>query len=255
MDKKLEFNEALSALIEYATVNGNTLTKDDIYQYFKDILDDEAKYQAVHQYLTANHIKIEGYTDVTPNDDAISDFTPDKIDDSEEGHMFLDMYYDDLKAISDVSEEDLVKLVNGAISKNKSDINALVEAFLNDVVDIAGEYEASGVKKSDLISEGNLGLLEAASSIEAVPANIKDYFRDVIRTSITTAIENEVGMLRISNHITERANSVSDAAMSLAAKLGREATMQELCEYVSLPEEKVREILKISLDATNLIQE
>ena len=38
MDKKLEFNEALSALIEYATVNGNEITLEIIHTYFDDIL-------------------------------------------------------------------------------------------------------------------------------------------------------------------------------------------------------------------------
>ena len=38
MDKKLEFNDALSALIEYATVNGNELTTENVHTYFNDIL-------------------------------------------------------------------------------------------------------------------------------------------------------------------------------------------------------------------------
>ena len=39
MDKKLEFNEALSALIEYATVNGNEITLENVHTYFDDILE------------------------------------------------------------------------------------------------------------------------------------------------------------------------------------------------------------------------
>ena len=41
MDKKSEFNEALSALIEYATVNGNQVTTENVHTYFSEILDNE----------------------------------------------------------------------------------------------------------------------------------------------------------------------------------------------------------------------
>ena len=58
MDKKLEFNEALSALIEYATVNGNEITVENVHTYFDDILDSEEKFDAVYKYLLDNKIRI-----------------------------------------------------------------------------------------------------------------------------------------------------------------------------------------------------
>lgn len=68
---------------------------------------------------------------------------------------------------------------------------------------------------------------------------------------MNNAIQNEIGALRTASHITQRANAVSDATTELAEKLGREATLEELCRHLSLPEDEVREILKISLDALN----
>lgn len=270
MDKKTEFNEALQSLVEYASVNGNIITKENVYDYFKDILDNDSMYEPVFQYLTENHINIKGYSkkSVSPviadsknteNDkafDAISsDFTPSPIKDTDEAIMFLDMYYEDVQNLDKIDSSILEILVKKAIDKNKTGIDRLAEAFLENVINIADEFKNSGLKKSDLISEGNLGLFEAIINLKEPPTDIISYFESAIRTSMNNAIQREINMLRISNHITDKTNAVSDAATVLSEKLGRQATLEELCEYLSLPKEQVLEILKISLDAVNIVNE
>lgn len=263
MDKKIEFNEALSALIEYATVNANVITKDDVSEYFKNILDSEDMYTAVYKYLAESNIKVEGYTpsndakvsDTDTDETFSTDDTPsamlDKVTDSDEEKMFLDMYYEDLAAIPLPLDAHLISLAERVIAGDKLAVNALVEANLSRVITIADEYTGKGMRKADIISEGNLGLLLAVSSMTEVPDNMDEFFDTAIRKAINSAIDVEVSSLRISNHLSERANAVNDATTHLAEKLGREATIDELCEYLSLPEEKVREILKMSLDAVN----
>ena len=267
MDKKTEFNEALSALVEYATVNGNIVSADDVHEYFKNILDEETLYVPVYSYLKENNITVKDYTDtnnsssITANnadsdtDSLENTFTPEPAQDSETGKMFIDMYLDDLKKLTVPSDEELEILIEGAIKKDKEKINQLTEAFLNNVIKISEEFEGNGMKKSDLISEGNIGLLEAVLALTDKPANIIQHFEAAIRTSIYNAIQREIGIMRTSKHLVTNANAVNDATTALAEKLGREATIEELCEYLSLSEEKVREILKISLDAINVVSE
>ena len=251
MDKKTEFNEALLSLVEYATVNGNNLSKDTIHEYFKDIISDESMYDAIYTYLSENKINIEGYEKPHIAQNQEDNFTPSKAMDTEKANMFLDMYYDDVNSLGKVNEDVLITLVTDAIKKEKEAMNRLTEAFLPNVIRISDEFEDSGMKKSDLISEGNLGLIEAVFSLNQVPSDITLYFENIIRSTMNKAIQNEIGALRTADHITQRANAVSDATTALAEKLGREATIEELCEYLSLSEDEVREILKISLDALN----
>lgn len=254
MDKKTEFNQALLSLVEYATVNGNIVSKETVHEYFKDIITDEAMYDAIYNYLIENQITIEGYKkpEATANVQSLQeDFAPRKAIDTEKANMFLDMYYDDVNNLTKADDELLAALVEAAIANDKVAMDKLTEAFLPNVIKISEEFENSGMKKSDLISEGNLGLFEAILSLNEMPSDIIVYFEDIIRSTMNDAIQNEIGALRTANHITQRANAVSDATTELAQKLGREATIEELCEYLSLSEEEVREILKISLDALN----
>lgn len=265
MDKRTEFNEALAALMEYATVNGDIVTQKDVHNFFKDILEDDSLYNAVYEYLTTNKIKIEDYTPVLSPASTISydksNETSDldsanlsDIKETEEGQMFLDMYFDELKNLPTLSYEELVCKTQAIINGDTSHINIVLESFLSKITDIASTYTNQGVKQSDLISEGNLGLLTALSTLPNSNKKITnplDYFENIIKEAIENAITVETGSLRTQSHITHNVNAVSDAATYLAEKYGREATLKEICDYVSLPEETVKEIMKMSLDAIN----
>ena len=101
MDKKLEFNEALSALVEFATVNGNIITSSDVKAHFKDIVDDEAKYEAIYKYLISQKIKI---SDIDEDSETVDAVLPNAAE-TEEGKAFLQMYYDEMKELKEISNE------------------------------------------------------------------------------------------------------------------------------------------------------
>ena len=67
-----------------------------------------------------------------------------------------------------------------------------------------------------------------------------------------TDINEELSVNRIASHAADRANAISDATTELAQKLGREATLEELCEYMSLSEDEVRDVMKMSIDAMTI---
>ena len=56
-------------------------------------------------------------------------------------------------------------------------------------------------------------------------------------------------MLRLMKMMSGNTNYTID---ELAEKLGREATIEELCEYMSLSEDEIRDIMKMSLDAMSI---
>ena len=59
-DMQAAFMEALNGLKEYAKVNGNIVTKEDVNSYFKDMHLDDNKYSMIIGYLMANGITIKG---------------------------------------------------------------------------------------------------------------------------------------------------------------------------------------------------
>ena len=73
-----------------------------------------------------------------------------------------------------------------------------------------------------------------------------------IEKAMKDAINEELSVNRIASHAADRANAISDATTELAQKLGREATLEELCEYMSLSEDEVRDVMKMSIDAMTI---
>lgn len=265
MDKKLEFNEALSALIEYATVNGNEVSTDTVHQYFDDILDSEEMFEAVYKYLTESKVKITDRdtinvdaTNTTASSNECSsscsdDAHPSCMDElSEEEKLFLDMYMNDLGNIPEIDSEDKALLIEKGCRGDKEAFSQLAEVYLPMVITIADKYTGKGVKRNDLISDGNLGLIEAIMSYD-FSRDFDDYVTACIEHSMQLAIDEELGMHRIAEHAADRANAISDATTALAEKLGREATIDELCEYMALSEEEIRDIMKMSLDAMTAV--
>ncbi len=247
MDKKLEFNEALSALVEFATVNGNIITSDDAKAHFKDIIDDEAKYEAIYKYLISQKIKI---SDIDDNSEMVDAVLPNAAE-TEEGKAFLQMYYDEMKDLPVNNADSLNDLVDASLNGDKIAINQLTEMFLPLVIEVTKEFKASPLRESDLIGTGNVALFEAIVGYDGSANDYSSYLKEYIRNAINQAIEEEISSVRVFNHAANRANALSDATTELAQELEREATLEELCEKLSLSEEEVRNVMKMSLEAIN----
>ncbi len=250
MDKKLEFNEALSAIIEFATVNGNIITSNDIKTHFRDIVDDDAKYMAIYKYLLSQNIKI---SDIDEDDETIDAVLPNAAE-TEEGKAFLEMYYTEMKELKSdtVTDDDtLSSLINKAMDGDKTATNQLTEMHLSLVPEIASEFKNSPLRESDIIGTGNVALFEAIVGYDGSSTDYKEYLKSYIRDAINAAITEEINSVRIFNHAANRANALSDATTELAKELDREATLDELCQKLSLSEEEVRNVMKMSLEAIN----
>ena len=263
MDKKLEFNDALSALIEYATVNGNELTTENVHTYFDDILDSEDKFAAVYMYLADNKIRI---TDLDMNtlvsnsncDDCHSegataghDHDHHHGDSTEEEKMFLEMYMKELNDVPVISPEEKSILIEKGCRGDRDAFSRLIEAYLPTVLEYVERFMGQGVRRGDLIQEGNLGLIEGIMNYDH-SLDFDTFIGVYIEKAMKDAIDEELSVNRISNHAAERANAISDATTELAQKLGREATIEELCEYMSLSEDEIRDVMKMSLDAMTI---
>ena len=260
MDKKLEFNEALSALIEYATVNGNEITVENVHTYFDDILDSEEKFDAVYKYLLDNKIRI---TDLdtskyaTKSDDhhheneSAHDHDHHHGDSSEEEKMFLEMYMKELKDVPVISPEEKAILIEKGCRGDRDSFSRLIEAYLPTVMEYVDRFMGQGVRRGDLIQEGNLGLIEGIMNYDN-SIDFDTFIGVYIEKAIKDAIDEELSVSRIAAHAADRANAISDATTELAQKLGREATIEELCEYMSLTEDEIRDVMKMSLDAMTI---
>jgi RNA polymerase primary sigma factor len=108
----------------------------------------------------------------------------------------------------------------------------LVRCNLRLVISIARRYVGQGLELSDLVQEGNLGLMRAARSFDAdFGRKFSTYATWWIKQAVGRAISNKASPIRIPLHAADRERMVNGARNRFRATTGREPSIEELSEY------------------------
>ncbi len=194
------------------------------------------------------------------------DFTPSGADEGEEntatqeqlleGVASTDPIREYLKEIGSIplltqeQEQDLAK------RKSEGDAEAgkkLVEANLRLVVSIAKRYTGRGMSFLDLVQEGNIGLMKAVEKFDYTKGyRLSTYATWWVKQSVTRALADQSRTIRLPVHMVEAVNRIRKAQRTLAVKLGREPSNEEIGKEVGMSEKRVTELMQSSGDTVSL---
>jgi RNA polymerase primary sigma factor len=125
----------------------------------------------------------------------------------------------------------------------------LVRHNLRLVVSVARPYAGRGLEMSDLIQEGNLGLMRAARTFDAsFGTKFSTYATWWIKQSISRAIGNKASAIRLPAHAADEERAINRAQSALTAALGREPSLEELADALGKEREEV--LVALSLRKT-----
>lgn len=243
MQDKLKFLETLDEIVNIAETNNRTITMDEIKEAFKDTELGEDQFESIYAYLAENKITIKNY--ISMNDKSI-----DEYQESKEESAYLKMYLDDLDAITNCDDFELIILYEKIKNKDETAKTRMIEGNLKLVVSIAKECRGKGIIIGDLIQEGNIGLMNAVNALADIDCNnIKDYLKKEIRNYIEAAIVEQNSENSIEQEAIIMVNRLSKAAKELEEELGRLPDVVEVAKHMNITNEEVEDLLRLSKDA------
>ena len=134
-------------------------------------------------------------------------------------------------------------------------VRRMVSCNLRLVISVAKEYTGRGVPLLDLIQEGSIGLLIAATKFEPQrQLRFSTYATKWIRQRITRCILNHSGLIRVPLRAAERIRKIQYARWQLQQELSYEPDARAIAQRADMRPEKVEEYLELlpelcSLDA------
>ncbi|MCX5765779.1 MAG: RNA polymerase sigma factor RpoD/SigA [Gemmatimonadetes bacterium] len=159
----------------------------------------------------------------------------------------LDQYLRDISVYPLITREQEVELATRIRASDQEALDTLVRSNLRFVVSVAKKYQNQGVSLSDLINEGNLGLIRAAHKFDETKGiKFISYAVWWIRQAILQALAEQSRIVRVPLNRAGTLHRIGKRASALLQELGREATNAEIAEGMELSEEEVAKTMSIS---------
>lgn len=147
-------------------------------------------------------------------------------------------------------EQELAKRIAQGDQEARS---KMIEANLRLVVAIGKKYINRGMPFSDIIEEGNLGLIRAVEKFQYQKGfKFSTYASWWIKQAIERAIVNQTRTIRLPVHIAEIVNSYMRASRQLTQALGRDPTVEEIAKKMKVSVEKARNISQVVRETYSL---
>jgi RNA polymerase primary sigma factor len=159
----------------------------------------------------------------------------------------LDKYLQEIGREELITAEQEVELAQRIKQGDQVALEKLTKANLRFVVSVAKQYQNQGLTLPDLINEGNLGLIKAAQRFDETRGfKFISYAVWWIRQSILQALAEQSRIVRLPLNQVGSLNKINKAFSKLEQEFERPPSSDELATALDLPEDKVKDTLKVS---------
>jgi len=170
-----------------------------------------------------------------------------------ESDSSLKLYLREISKTPLLTPDEEVELAKRIKKGDKEARSHMIRANLRLVVKIAQDYAGYGLPISDLISEGNIGLMKAVERFDPKKGGkLSTYAAWWIKQSIKRALANQSKTIRLPVHMVDKIAKMRRISTMLAEALGREPTDEELAEEIGLPRRKLAMLKQASQRPTSL---
>lgn len=165
----------------------------------------------------------------------------------------LGLYLREIGKLDPLSSEEEAKLAARIRKNDRSALDKLIKANLRFVVSVARNYQNQGMSLSDLINEGNVGLVRAAKRFDE-----KKNFRFIsyavwwIRQAILQALAEQSRIMRLPLNRAGAIHKISRTQIELEQRFNRPPDISEIARELELPESAVQETISISSNHVSL---
>lgn len=159
----------------------------------------------------------------------------------------LEKYLQEIGRVQLITPEEEVALAIKIKQGDQKALDRLTKANLRFVVSVAKQYQNQGLSLSDLINEGNLGLIKAAQRFDETKGfKFISYAVWWIRQSILQALAEQSRIVRLPLNKVGLTNRISKAYTALEQEYEREPSADEIASLLEIEIEEVESTLGMS---------
>ncbi|MCZ6672347.1 MAG: sigma-70 family RNA polymerase sigma factor [Verrucomicrobia bacterium] len=182
----------------------------------------------------------------TGNRDRADDLTPSE-------RSGINLYLREIGQIDLLTPEQEVQLARRIAKGDKQARDMMIRANLRLVVKIAHDYSDYGLPLTDLVSEGNIGLIKAVERFDPDKGGkLSTYAAWWIKQAMKRALANQSKSIRLPVHLVDKIAKMRRITRQLTDELEREPTDEEVSIVLGIPVNKVAHLKSVSVRPASL---
>lgn len=167
--------------------------------------------------------------------------------------LSLDKYLQEIGKIDLITVEEEVQLARNIHNGDKSALDKLIKSNLRFVVSVAKQYQNQGLSLTDLINEGNLGLIKAAQRYDETRGfKFISYGVWWIRQSILLALAEHARIVRLPLNQIASITRINKTFNRLEQEYQREPTSDEVALLLQITSKVVEDTLNVRLHTVSM---